>query len=518
MRLIDILLHLIPWSFRSHIKRIPGVAEAQRFLISKFLDGKEFDHRVDAGPARGIAFHVRMPEDKGIWTGTYEVAFSTKIAKSLRPGMVAYDIGSWHGFYAGVMAARGARVVHVFEPLPANLSRIRKLVELNPEKRIVPHAIAVGERESQMDLLVMPDTSMAKLEVSEFQPGKQCLDRVQVPVRSIDQLVACGECEPPSIIKIDVEGAEMHVLRGARETLRAHRPEIFAEIHSPELLTECRHFLEGIGYSMTVLEADQSGHSDVGVVKIRALSKPSPMSSRRLVSITFDDGFEGAANTAIPILARRGFSATFYLVTGWVEPARARVAERYNVGRSHGSWDFWRNVSALGHEVGSHSFSHLNARGKKAALFPWLVGRDVATSLDDLKRNVPASGYTISMPWNAATPVSETAVLRSFSGCRLGSGKVAYNDLANLSPHRLHSWAPSSTPTWQEFTSAIDGIPPNGWLILQFHSFEGEGWESTPVELFARICDYISERGIEVRTVREVVHGARNEHDDPPAG
>lgn len=269
---VGTLLRLVPWSIRGQIKRVPGLAGLQRFLVSKLLDGKEFAHRVDAGPARGIAFHVRMPEDKGIWTGTYELDFATRLAESVRPGMVAYDIGSWHGFYAGVMAAQGARVVHVFEPLPANAFRIRRLIELNPEKCIALHAMAVGEHESQMDLLVMPDTSMAKLEVSEFQAGKEYLDRVQVPVRSIDQLVASGECEPPSIMKIDVEGAEMHVLRGARETLRAHRPEIFAEIHSQDLLAECGRFLEDAGYSMTVLEADQSGRSDSGVVKIRATS------------------------------------------------------------------------------------------------------------------------------------------------------------------------------------------------------------------------------------------------------
>jgi FkbM family methyltransferase len=270
-----ILLKVVPFSVRDRIRTIPGVAGLQRAIIARTLDGREFEHRVDAGPAEGITFLVRMPEDKGIWTGTYEIDFATRLAASVNPGTVAYDIGSWHGFFAGVMAAQGAAQVHVFEPLPANAERIRRLVALNQGHSITLHPCAVGERDAEMDLMIMPETSMAKLEASTFQAGVTSAERVRVKVRSIDAMIDAGEIAPPALMKIDVEGAEAMVLLGARETIRRHRPVIFAEVHSAPLLEQCQKLLEGESYGIELIDADPEEASMKDVFQIRAAPVPS---------------------------------------------------------------------------------------------------------------------------------------------------------------------------------------------------------------------------------------------------
>jgi len=269
-------LRLVPFTVRDRIKTVPGVAHLQRALVMRTLNGREFEHRVDAGPAKGITFLVRMPEDKGIWTGTYEMKFARYLAASVTPGTVAYDIGSWHGFFAGVMAAQGASAVHVFEPLPANVKRIRWLVALNPDRPINLHVCAIGERDTEMDLMVMPESSMAKLEASTFQPQEISADRVRVAVRSIDSVVASGEAEPPSVMKIDVEGAEAMVLAGARETIRRHRPVIFAEVHSPALFMTCKQILEIEGYRIEAIDDDPANAFTKDVVQVKAVPVGSP--------------------------------------------------------------------------------------------------------------------------------------------------------------------------------------------------------------------------------------------------
>jgi FkbM family methyltransferase len=181
---LNALLRVIPPNWRQRIKSIPGLARLQRQLVSTLLDGHEFTHIVDAGPAKGMSFLIRLPEDKGIWTGTYELDFARRLAAAVLPGAVGYDIGGWHGFFAGVMAANGAQEVHVFEPLPLNAARIRRLIELNSTKSIVLHTVAVGESDTEMNLLVMPETSMAKLEVSDFQEDAASQQKVRVRVRS----------------------------------------------------------------------------------------------------------------------------------------------------------------------------------------------------------------------------------------------------------------------------------------------------------------------------------------------
>ena len=268
--LVSAVLGLIPWRLRLQIRKLPVIAPLQRYLVARFLEGREFSHRVSAGPAKGIYFRLMLPEDKGIWTGTYETGFAARLAAEVRPGSVTYDIGSWHGFFAGVMAAQGAAIVHVFEPLPANAERISQLIALNPGRRIILHQCALGDRETGMDLVVMPESSMAKLEQSEFQSGAASTRRVPVRVRSLDIMVASGEIEPPGLIKIDVEGAEMMVLEGARETLKRHRPQIFAEVHSSALLAQCTQFLQSEAYTIESLDHDLAAARSRDVFQLRA--------------------------------------------------------------------------------------------------------------------------------------------------------------------------------------------------------------------------------------------------------
>lgn len=227
--------------------------------------------------------------------------------------------------------------------------------------------------------------------------------------------------------------------------------------------------------------------------------------ARRLLSITFDDGLRHAAEVACELLEPHRMPATFYVVTGWVEPMRAAVREPCNVGRSHGDWRLWRQVHGSGHEVGSHTFSHVNAGGKKAMLMPWSIGSEIEQSFADLQREVPQSSYTISMPWNAATARSERHVRRRFSGCRLGA-RLAYNDLDNMNRFRLESWAPSPTTSDADLERAVTAIPENGWLILQFHSFDDEGWEPVTRARFSRLCEIATQiEGLAVRTVADVL-------------
>lgn len=227
---------------------------------------------------------------------------------------------------------------------------------------------------------------------------------------------------------------------------------------------------------------------------------------RRILSFTFDDGLAHGAKAACDIAESLGVSVTFYVVTGWVEPKRVLIRERWNEGRWHGDWTFWRRMRDAGHEVGSHSFSHVNMGGKKARLMPWIVPRELSLSQRDLVREVPQDAYTISMPWNAATPRSERFVSSLFSACRLGGPKLEYNNLKRLDAHRLKSWAPGPDTTLDEYKLALDGIPEDGWLILQFHSFDDEGWEPLSRERFTNLCGLAAGvPGLEVLTVAEAV-------------
>ncbi|MCW5553484.1 MAG: FkbM family methyltransferase [Verrucomicrobiae bacterium] len=245
---------LVPWRWRTAIKRVPLVAPLQRWLLARFLEKREFVHTVDAGPARGLRYPITLPDDKGIWTGTYESDLATRVAAATRRDEPALDIGGWRGFFGGVMALAGASRVHIFEPMPANCAQIRRMIELNPVLPIELVEAAVSDAEGSLEFVLMPESSMGKLTTSSFQQENQSGRRIQVRTVSLDALLAAGRIQPPSVIKIDVEGAELLVLRGALNLLATHRPTLFMETHSTELARDCRALLEQTGYDVRVLE------------------------------------------------------------------------------------------------------------------------------------------------------------------------------------------------------------------------------------------------------------------------
>ncbi len=246
----------IPYSFRTFIRRIPLVSGLQRWLVSRFLSGRPFLHIVNGGPASGLRFEISLPLDKAVWSGTYETAFSAAIREHVKAGHVCYDIGGYRGYMAGVMALAGASKVFAFEPLPANQIALRRLRELNPELNITVKDMAVGNEDGCALLRVMPDPSMGKLEGSSFQPEALVTDEIKVVLQRIDSMVSRGEIPPPSLIKIDVEGAELDVLLGGGDTIRTARPIIFLEAHGSLLEEICRQELNSLGYRVRRIEGE----------------------------------------------------------------------------------------------------------------------------------------------------------------------------------------------------------------------------------------------------------------------
>ena len=86
------LIHLIPYGIRDKIKNIPFVGPLQRWIFKTAFRG-EMDFEIREGPAKGLVFPLKLPEDKLFWTGLWEKEFSEKLAAATRPGSVCLDVG-----------------------------------------------------------------------------------------------------------------------------------------------------------------------------------------------------------------------------------------------------------------------------------------------------------------------------------------------------------------------------------------------------------------------------------------
>jgi FkbM family methyltransferase len=243
----------VPFGLRTRIKNIPGLKQLQAFLMKNWLNDQEFVATISGGPAKGLVFPVKMPQDKLMWIGTWELDFAKALRENVQPGWVCYDIGGYKGYYAGIMALKGAKEVFIFEPMPSNAENIKKLIGFNRKLPITIREAAVSNRMGQTIFKLMPEETMGKLRESSFQEDDKEILQLAVDCVSLDGLVKNGLPEP-DFIKIDVEGAEEFVLQGGIELLKRKRPFLMIEVHSREIGKRCIHLLQDIYPSIRVFE------------------------------------------------------------------------------------------------------------------------------------------------------------------------------------------------------------------------------------------------------------------------
>jgi FkbM family methyltransferase len=252
-KLLSGSIRMVPGPLRGIIHSIPGVAAAQRAAISAVGRNEEFEHTIDYGPAEGLRMPVRLPDDKGFWKGTYEEGFCSRLAAAVKPGDVCHDIGAFRGYTAGVMALARASEVRAFEPAPLNQQAVRRVMALNPDLPIKLVEAAVGAEEGTIKITIHEDSSMNF--IGEDNSGRPA---VEVKMVVLDALVDSGAIQPPQLLKIDVEGAEASVLRGAAKALRDSVREIFVELHHAEAKQECERLLAEAGFKR-VWQAEADG-------------------------------------------------------------------------------------------------------------------------------------------------------------------------------------------------------------------------------------------------------------------
>lgn len=208
-------------------------------------------------------FRVRLGRDRRFWLRhplTHERWALGGLERMIRPGDVVYDIGANLGLYARFMVqAFGASRVVAFEPMRGNLGDLEANLRLGgvaDRVRVFPMALADREGE---ELLQTDDVASGAAVLDRVTKGDACESRrnygmpartERVRVVPLDALVARESLPPPSVMKIDVEGAEGLVLRGAKETILRHRPRLVIELHGPSTAREVIPLLEDWGYVM----------------------------------------------------------------------------------------------------------------------------------------------------------------------------------------------------------------------------------------------------------------------------
>ena len=209
-----------------------------------------------------------------------------------------------------------------------------------------------------------------------------------------------------------------------------------------------------------------------------------------MVTFGFDDSYGSHYELAAPALEERGFRATFYTI----------VRTTALGGREFMNVDYLRAMARSGHEVGSHTYNHLNLPTLTTEEIDYELGESKAWIEDIIGQEVESF----------ATPMG------AFDDRVLATARLYYG---NHRAVRVGMNFPGDDPYMLKGNSMVYDAPPsqamvlidnaiarNGWVQIYFHDLTEtyNGW-SYEIDNFVEILDFAVETGVEVITVRDAV-------------
>ena len=137
------------------------------------------------------------------------------------------DAGGYVGDTALLFSSYTDKSIHVFEASPSNMDIIRETIRLNQLENIVPVSKALGENSGTATFSLGERNSCNSL---VERPGYNYPNHIEVPVITLDDYVRENNLEV-GLIKVDIEGGEQLLLKGAVETIRTQHPILLISIY-----------------------------------------------------------------------------------------------------------------------------------------------------------------------------------------------------------------------------------------------------------------------------------------------
>lgn len=171
------------------------------------------------------------------WRGYHSYRELRVLDRLLTPAMTFVDVGANRGEFTVFAAKRlpHGRVLS-FEPLPDNFNELVHNIELNRLENVTPFAVGLAESSRRQPLFTSADETVHQSWNeglgSLFASDYRTVELESIDLRTMDSVLAETDSDAMHCLKIDVEGAELHVLQGAFECLERFRPVVILEINA----------------------------------------------------------------------------------------------------------------------------------------------------------------------------------------------------------------------------------------------------------------------------------------------
>ena len=171
----------------------------------------------------GFLYYGKLAQNEIAWhvaTNQIPEEYEVEVAKYFLPEVKGFiDIGCNTGLYCCVAASMcpESGVIHAFDPQKECIDTLKQTISLNRwEKRLYAHNYGIGEKRSKLQLQLSGSGSTFN---SDFNSDSS-LPHIEVEVLSLDEWIKDNPLENVDFIKVDVEGYELNVIKGAQNTLK----------------------------------------------------------------------------------------------------------------------------------------------------------------------------------------------------------------------------------------------------------------------------------------------------------
>jgi FkbM family methyltransferase len=226
----------LAWPLRWYVTHTP-IRHGRTFLAYKILQpltpngDSTFDLEVPGGGRVPLRYR-EIVGFEALLNGSFERAELEVAHRSARPGTVAIDVGAHAGLFTVAMA-RGAAEVWAVDPLPENTRRLHDVAQANGLENVRVVVAAAGSADGQVAFTLSWDPAFGSTAGGRVNATDRTLTVRQVRLDTIWK-----EAGRPavSVVKVDAEGAELEVLRGAAGLVGECRPVLLVETNDPDAI------------------------------------------------------------------------------------------------------------------------------------------------------------------------------------------------------------------------------------------------------------------------------------------
>lgn len=212
--------------------------EYQELIAGTDVDSIEiYGDELRIRTSRGIVM-VWRPEDMGtvpnvlVNYGHYEPTESAHLLAAGAGAQVIFDVGANIGYYSLHWASRMAPggTIHAFEPVPSTFAWFSRNIALNHLEGVIrANNIGLGDAAGTIPIFMPEFMGSGAASMRNLHPD-EVTRKLEVKQETLDRYFLDSGLNRLDLIKADVEGAELFVLRGGRNTIAKCRPLIFLEL------------------------------------------------------------------------------------------------------------------------------------------------------------------------------------------------------------------------------------------------------------------------------------------------